>query len=407
MNNGMVKGKRLGILLAVSLAALLLVTACAAPTTPPTGKKVVEIGAIPVLTGGGGSADQPSFKATQDYVRYFNEDEGIPGVTVELVWRDNRTQIPAFISAYRSLVGRGIPIMFSNYPTPLEGLKPQLEKDQVPFVTGGATGPLVVPPGWVFAAWATQGESATVLLDYFMESWTEERSPKLQLFVLDETYGRSPAAELTPYAESIGYEVLPLEVCPHVVIDATTQLIRIQEREADLVYLQHIISGGGPIMRDVERLGLQDKMQFAGTEWLMGDTLMEFAPVGSEGFLSPRALPWFDETEIPGVKTLVDKEIEYHGQVEERPEGIAGWAYAAILCEAVKRAGEEVGYDNIDGAACKRALESMQDFDVDGMAKFSFGPEGRRGDISNAVYQIRGGKIERLTDYRDAHILVF
>ena len=317
MKNRMAKGKRLGILLAIALAVLLLVTACAAPTTPDTGKKVVEIGAIPCLTGGGGSADQPAFRAMEDYIRYFNEEQRIPGVTLELVWRDNQTQIPAFISAYRSFVDRGVPVIFSNYPTPLEGLMPQLEKDQTPFVTGGATGPLVVPPGWVFAAWPTQGEAATVLLDYFMESWTEERPPKLQLFVLDETYGRSPAAEATPYAESIGYEVLPLEVCPHLVIDATVQLLRIREREADLVYIQHMnpTAAAGPIMRDVERLGLQDKMQFAGNEWTMGEGLIAMSPIAVENYLSPRGCPWYDETEIPGVKALLDKQMEYHGEV--------------------------------------------------------------------------------------------
>jgi hypothetical protein len=228
----------------------------------------------------------------------------------------------------------------------------------------------------------------------------------LQLFVLDELYGRSPAAEATPYAESIGYEVLPLEVSPHVVVDAIPQLIRIQGREADLVYIQHIISGAGPIMRDVERLGLQDDMQFAGTEWVCGDRLMEFSPVGTAGFLSPRALPWFDETDIPGVKTMVDTITEYHGQVTRVPEAIAGWGYGAIVCEAARRAVEEVGVENVDGPAMKRALESFQDFDVDGMVKFTFGPEDRRGCTSYAVYQIQGGKIVRVTDYRDAHILV-
>jgi ABC-type branched-subunit amino acid transport system substrate-binding protein len=408
MKNSMVRRKIAWVtVLAVALSALLVVTACAPSEGPLPGQKnVVEIGAIPCLTGGGGTADQPSFRATQDYVRYFNEKEGIPGVTSELEWRDNQTNIPAFISAYRGFVDSGIPLLFSNYPTPLEGLVAQLEKDQVPFVTGGPTGALIVPPGWVFCAWATQGESAAVLLDYFMDNWTEESPPKLQLFVLDELYGRDPAAEATTYAESIGYEVLPLEVCPHVVIDATPQLIRIQGRGADLVYIQTIISGAGPIMRDVERLGLQDEMQFAGTEWVCGDRLMQFSPAGTAGFLSPRALPWFDDTGVPGVVTMVDKMMEYHGEVTRVPEAIAGWVYGAILCEAASRAVAEVGVENVDGPAMKRALESFQDFDVDGMAKFTFGPEDRRGDISYAVCQIQGGKIVRVTDYRDAPVLV-
>jgi len=393
-------------ILALGLVALLLVIACAPPTTLPPGEKVVEIGHIPLLTGGGGTADQPSFLAAQDYVRYFNEEKGIPGVTIKLVWRDCGTQQAGFLSAYRMLVDGGVPVMFSNYATILEGLKPQLEKDQIPFVTGGGTRPTIYPPGWIFADAPPRGEWATAVLDYFMQNWREERPPKLQFFILDSTWGREVAEEATKYAESTGFEVLPLEVCPHVVIDSIPQLLRIREREADLVYIQHIITGAGPIMKDVERLGLQDKMQFAGTDSVVGESLIAMAPVSVEGFLSPKALPWIDETEIPGIKTMIDRQLKYHGKVQERPEYVGGWFDEAIVCEAVKRALDEVGYENLDGPAVKRALESMKDFDVDGLAKISYGPEDRSGCSSFAVYKVQGGKIVRVTDWREVTILV-
>ena len=133
---------------------------------------------------------------------------------------------------------------------------------------------------------------------------------------------------------------------------------------------------------------------------------MEFAPVGTEGFISPRSMPWFDDTDVPGVKTMEDKMMEYHGEVIRVPENLSGWAYGAIVCEAVRIAVAEVGLENADGPAMKRALESMQDFDVDGIAKFTFGPEDRRGDIALAVNQIQDGKIVRVSDYMDANILV-
>jgi ABC-type branched-subunit amino acid transport system substrate-binding protein len=405
MRKARVQGKWFCVL-AVALAALLLVTACASPTTPPTGEKVLEIGDLAQLTGGGASADQPCFMAVQDYVRYFNEEKGIPGVPIELVWRDSATDNAAFISGYRILADHGVPLIYSSSTNGLEATKSRFEKDQIPAVAGGATGPLVYPPGWVYCAWATQGEAATAVLDYFMENWNEERSPKLQFFVVDGSFGRGPAEEATRYAETIGFEVLPLELCGYVVIDATTQLLRIREREADLVYIQNIITGAGPIMRDAERLGLQENMQFAGTEWSVGEPLIEMAPVGVEGFLAARALPWFAETEIPGIKTMIDRQTRYHGKAEERPEYMGGWVYGAIVCEAVKRALDDVGYENVDGPAVKRALEGMKDFDVDGMVKITFGPEDRRGTRDYAVYEVQSGKLLRVTDWREVPILV-
>jgi ABC-type branched-subunit amino acid transport system substrate-binding protein len=394
-----------GAILALGLAALLLVTACAPPTTLPPGEKVVEVGDLPLLTGGGGTADQPCFLAAQDYVRYFNEERHIPGVTIKLVWRDCVTQQAGFLSGYHMLLERKVPVVYSNYATPLEGLKSELEKDQMPFLTGGGTAIMLYPPGWIFSDASTQGEAATAVLDYFIQSWRGERPPKLQFFILDSPWGQAVSEEAGKYAESIGFEVLPLEVCSHVVIDATTQLIRIREREADLVYIQHIITGAGPIMKDVERLGLHDKMQFAGTDSVLGGSLISMAPVAAEGFLSPKALPWIDETEIPGIKTMIDRQLEYRGTVYERPEYVGGWFDEAIVCEAVKRALDEVGYENIDGASVKRALESMKDFDVDGMGKITYGPENRRGDRYWAVYQVQSGKIVRVSDHREVPIL--
>ncbi len=48
----------------------------------------------------------------------------------------------------------------------------------------------------------------------------------------------------------------------------------------------------------------------------------------------------------------------------------------------------------------------MKDFDVDGIAKITFGLEDRRGIRSYAVHQVQGGKIVRVSDWREAPILV-
>ena len=404
--NRIMNGKGPWAILAVGLVALLLLAACAPQTALPTGEKVVEIGGLPVLTGGGGSADQPAFLGFQDYIRYFNEEEGIPGVTVELVWRDSATDIQRFLSGYEMLADRGVPVIWSDLTIAYGGLGARLEKDQIPFLAGGPTATAVYPPGWMFGAWATDGEAGSVVLDYFRGNWGEDRPPRLQLFVSETTFGREPAAEMTKYAESTGFEVLPLEISPLVVIDATTQLIRIQERGADLVYIQNIFTAGGPIMRDVERLGLEDKMQFGGTGMVMGGHIIQMAPDGAEGFLAARGLPWIDETEIPGVKTLVEKELEYRGSVYDAPEYQSGWVYAAIVCESVKRGIEEVGLENLDGAAVKKVFENMKDFNAAGMVKITYGPEDRRGCQTFAVYQVQGGKIVRVSDFVEAPILV-
>ena len=71
----------------------------------------------------------------------------------------------------------------------------------------------------------------------------------------------------------------------------------------------------------------------------------------------------------------------------------------------MKRALEDVGNQNLDGPAVKRALESMKDFDVNGMSKATFGPKDRRGVQEYALYQVRNEKIVRLSDRRQTPVL--
>jgi len=406
MKNRMAKPKHLGVtILAIAFTALLSVTACApAPALPA--ERTVEIGLLGCLTGAGATAAQPLFLGILDYVTYFNEEKGIPDVTIELVWRDTGTEVVRAITNYNVLADRGVPLITCDDGRPIEPLMSQLEKDQIPLFTGNTQTNFVYPPGWVFTAWSTHAEAATLVFDYFRGNWKEERPPKLQFFIMDSAYGWDLVEDATRYAQSIGFEVLPIEVGAHVIVDATVQMLRIRERGANLVYFQHIITGAGPAMRDAERLGLTGEMQFASNQLVLGEPLIEMVPVGVEGFLAPRPLPWIDETEIPGVKTMIDKELEYRGKIQEEPEYITGWVYGAVMCEALERALEEAGYENLDGPAVKRALESIQDFDVDGMVKFTFGPEDRRGSRDFALYQVQGGKIVRITDYREAPILV-
>ncbi len=134
--------------------------------------------------------------------------------------------------------------------------------------------------------------------------------------------------------------------------------------------------------------------------------MIKMAPVATEGFLSPRGLPWQDETNIPGIKTMIDAEMKYNGRVNEDPAYGAGWYYAAITCAAVKLAVEEVGVENLNGAAVERAFESMKDFDIEGLAKITYGPEDRRGCQRFAPYQVKGGKIVRVSDFVEVPILV-
>ena len=78
----------------------------------------------------------------------------------------------------------------------------------------------------------------------------------------------------------------------------------------------------------------------------------------------------------------------------------------AIICEAIRRAVENVGYENLDGPAIKQAFDNTNDFDVDGLVTITYTPEDHRGSNKVAIYQVRDGKLVRASDWREAPLLV-
>jgi len=406
LRTGITGWKRVGTVLAAAMAASILTTACAPPATQSSSnERVVEVANICPITGPTAAPEQIGLGAMQDYVRYFNEHNGIPGVEVELLWTDNAYEVSRWISAYRRYVARGIPLFYSDDTISMKGMLAQFEKNQTPFVTGSAAPTVLFPPGWVYCPTATNGECSTAVIEYFMENWNESTPPKVVYMGENNQLGKGAAEEATPYAESLGYEVLPYIWMPFVVVDGTPQVIRLRELGADLAMLQSILPAVGPILKDADRLGIGSDVQFGGFEFSMGESLVKMVGPACDGYMVPRTTPWFTETDVPGIRKIREVQQEYHGTVREDPEYMGGWVGGAILCEALRRAIETEGCDDVDGAAVKAELDAMAGFDVDGLTRIDFTTQ-RRGSLSNAVYQIQDGTIVRVSNWIEVPMLV-
>ena len=400
MRNRVVQRILFGAVLAVVLAAPLLLAACA--PGPTAGEKVVKVAASYPMTGPGSSSMQLQEGGIEDYFRYFNEQEVIPGVRIQLSWADDTMSVTQIYSNYARFVERGMPLIFLEQQGAAIGLKDRAEKDQVVlFVAASGYQQMYYPePGWRYAVTPTIAEQAAALAKYFMENWQEERAPRLAFIGMDSPWGREPEYA-REYCQGLGFEVLPLELTPFVTLDATTILLRLRESGADLVYIQALPMAVGPILRDAERLDIAGQMTFAGHQSGMGERVVQMAGVASEGYLIPRLYPWFTETEVPGIKLILDTQMKYHGKEMREGEVTFGWVAGPVVCEAIRRAIENVGYENVDGAAIKEALDSIKDFDINGLATVTYKPGDHRGVTKVAIHRIEDGKIVRVTDWQE------
>ena len=399
--------KGFGAICAVILITLLMVTACGPDTPPPGGEQVVELGILTPATGPVSGSEQISLTSHLDFVNYFNEMTPIPGVTIAARWIDIDAQLSLGISAYRRFVERGVPLLSSNDLELTETLAATgvLEKDTTILITSSTVEPLVYPvKPWIYGCAPTWGEQFAVLADYIMENWKEDRPPRLAFMIPDSGWGWEPEKTGSKYAQSIGMEILPVEVIPWMPLDTTTQLLRLSKAGADFVYIQALQPAGIAILRDADRLGIMDKMQFCGCWASTGAQMIEATGDLSNGYLFPRDMPTPAETEIPGIKMWVDMMMKYHGRVIWDAEYGACKDFSTA-CEAVRRAIADVGYENLDSIAIKRELDNMKDFHAITGITITYTPEDHRGSNKAGVYTIKDGKIVPASAWRIAPML--
>jgi ABC-type branched-subunit amino acid transport system substrate-binding protein len=99
-------------------------------------------------------------------------------------------------------------------------------------------------------------------------------------------------------------------------------------------------------------------------------------------------------------------QMKYRGRLDVQGDEAHGFRAGYVAFEAVKRAVEEAGYENVDGTAVNRALLSMKDFDPYGIGPITYTADDHRGSNRVSVYQVRGGEVVRAADWREAPMLV-
>jgi len=406
MRNGMVKGKRVGIIiLAVAVTVALLFTACA-PGVPVEERKVVKIGYIAPLTGGPAAIMQTGWRNFIDYLNYF-EEVGVPGltlppgVTLELVWGDSGFDAGRAISIYERMHQE---VVYFHLPSPVEAhaLKSRLESDEMAAMGMAVDEVLMYPPGQIFTIFCTESERFAAACDWIMENWEEERPPRVGMIGSDTPSGRAAEVMGTAYAKSIGIEILPFEAIPYLPLDASPQLLRLAERGADVIYMQAHWGTSPAVLRDAERLGLIGKIRFAGaTEDGVAEPILDLGPA-AEGFFQTKCFPWYEEVPI-----VYDIFREYQGRIDTQGGVACTLQYAPVTIEAVRIAIEQVGYENLDGRAVKEAFYSIKDFDPHHIGRpVTYTREDNRGSPKVRIYEVRGGKVVPATDWRDAHMLI-
>ncbi len=382
-----------------------------APATPKPDVKPVSmtVGIVSDLTGPTASGAIGDNWGIEDYFKFANETNYVPGAKFDTIFYDNRFDVGRTLNGYELMKTRKAQAVWIQMTGAAMALAPKAAGDKMVILVPGPP-KVLYPPSWAFSAEASYADGAAAAFEWIAQDWKAQGKagkPKMGWLTWDADYGYSGII-VNWYAVEKGIEVLPNELlASNAPTDTTSQLMRLRDAGANYIISVGPQSLWQTVLKDAVKLGLKDKIKFVGVANAMeSDVLINLTKEASEGMYFVHFYSSLYEEDQPGVKWLKDMQIKYRGESMNWMRNEVGWMTGKIFVEAVKAAIEKdkVSPDKIDGEVIYKSLENnIRNLDTGGLTgPLTITPENHAAANMVKVFQIKGGKELPITGWTKA-----
>lgn len=367
------------------------------------GQESIIIGSLSDLSGVVAAQGREASAGELDGVRYINEVKGgINGVRLELITKDIKYDTALGASAYESLkatYGSRLKVVLS-FITP--GLLPNKDKFVNDKVIGfGSADPLSELPFdqyWTFSSICLYNLAFDAGATHLIDTWQGEGQPTVGLVATTVHAAKVISEGIKSACDRKGVTYIAKLGDPRE-LDRTADLTALKDAGADIVFL--ILSESGVIkaLKDARQMGLN--ATFCGLKSYATDAFAKAVGSDGEGFYCIMDTASWEETGVEGIQFLREWNAQWHPEVSVRSnQYILSFVDVLVVAEAIQRAVDKVGYENLTGDAIKEALESLDDWDPMGlMAPLRFGTDRHSGGTAVRMTQLQSGVWKAASDW--------
>ncbi|NQT74739.1 MAG: ABC transporter substrate-binding protein [Chloroflexi bacterium] len=391
------------VALVVVLLALPLLAGCGgddekgtAKSTSQTGEfsevVTITIGNLTDKTGPIANALSVIDIALEDMARYFNEQNLIPGVELEVIHYDGQYDPARHIPGYKWLRDKGADLIYAADPNAIETLKSVVDKDEVVLFASSAQDVLLEQPGYAFTAGTHPADLYYTFLDWIAENdwdYATKGPAKIGLagWAVNIEFAMAQGLEkyCNDHPEKFEWEG-----------EYLTDMGFIWQSEAQaLKDCDYVVPPPGSLVTFVKEYREADgKAKFLGSDpHVAFFALVSDAGVWNkiDGMLMIREAKWWNE-EGELIDLINKLAHDYHSPGELEKITKAGVSYLSashsyIMMQIIKNAAEAVGPANIDSQALYAAAQSYA-LDLDGVQRYSFTDTKRFGCDNFGVYEV-------------------
>jgi branched-chain amino acid transport system substrate-binding protein len=344
----------------------------------------IKLGVLTDFTGSTAAIGKTFATTYTIYFKWINDQGGINGRKVELLFEDSKHDMPTEIAAFRKLLFNDKPLTIITFGTPTQkALFPLYEKEHVPAFAASIAHMLVEPvKPYVFAAVTDYQDTMFLAVDYVLN---QNPNARIGMAYVDNPYGYEGVTAAEKRLKKYGKELVTKVVIDWSPVDATTQVLTLKKAGVDYVLVQGIGSGIAALLRDGNR---QDYLPtYLGTNQVLNtiQPITERVPDLAKHVVVVSPLPQWHE-DAPGIRRV--KEIYAKYSEDKDPPKLASgffqaWVVSMVLTESMKRCGKDLTPERL-----RDQIEGLRGFDTGGITGLiSFGPTKHAGNRSAKLYR--------------------
>ena len=346
-----------------------------------------------------------------DYIALINSKGGVEGRKLNAIEIDHEYKVPQGMEAYERHKSEGA-VVIGIYGTPHTlALTQKLTEDKIPGTSPGF-GSAAAADGtkfpYIFPIAATYWSQGAAAVKFAKDKLGGNlKGKKIAFIFYDNPAGREPLVILEDLAKLEGFELRTFAVPPPGV-EMGAQILDITQRfRADFV-IAHLFGRSPSVsIKEFKRVGypLSKVISFvwgsseadiaAAGGWAVaeGYNTMQFAGVGSD---------------YPVLKEIV---AMYKAQGREPPKEMESTVFynrgvliGALHVEAIRNAVKAKKDGPITGEDVKKGFEQIKGFTLGGLVPpLEITPQDHEGGGWVQIWQVKGGKLVKLTDWFKAY----
>ncbi|MBI5440002.1 MAG: ABC transporter substrate-binding protein [Deltaproteobacteria bacterium] len=321
----------------------------------------IKIGLVMCKTGPVATLGEPNGQGLLDYFAWVNEQGGINGRKVEVIWEDDEFQAPKSVAAVKKLMTRDevLTIITTGGTNQTVANLENIKNYKISNIPNALADEFFNPVNpYIFAMGATYEAQYEAIVDYIADD-LKLKDPRIGVVYAKKEYGMVGLEAIKKRAAKYKLPVVAELVLPTGAVDASSQVLALQKERANIVITCDVLPPVVSFLKTAQKYNYSPVV--FGFNWATDDALVKMCGEGAKNFIGVNFVGgWFED--LPGTKLAREIAQKYGRKPGLTSLYINGIGVSWLFTEAMKRAGKDLTPESLQAA-----LETLRGYETGGI----------------------------------------